>query len=110
MPGIYCCRLLERDHAPWVETVAFKAVAAFTICQLVYLLMVYGVTWIPIAGFLFPLPIIALVPVRAYILPKVPFPAHTCRCSCRVCHLRTSVAARYRFVPPCYGPLPISQS
>ena len=55
-----------------METVSFKAVAAFTICQLSYLLVVYGVTWIPIAGFLFPLPIIALIPVRAYILPKVP--------------------------------------
>ena len=58
-----------------METVPFKAVAAFTICQLVYLLIVYGITWIPIAGFLFPLPIIALIPIRALILPKVPLPA-----------------------------------
>ena len=65
-------RLLEQGHAPWVETVGFKAIAAFTIFQLVYLLIVYGITWIPIAGFLFPLPITALVPARALIMPKVP--------------------------------------
>jgi len=52
--------------------VAFKAIAAFTVFQLAYLLVVYGITWIPIAGFLFPLPIIALIPARALILPKVP--------------------------------------
>jgi hypothetical protein len=65
-------RLLEQGHAPYVETVPFRAVAAFTLCQLVYLLIVYGITWIPIAGFLFPLPIIALIPIRTYLLPKVP--------------------------------------
>lgn len=74
----FVSRLLEQGHAPWVETVAFKAVAAFTIFQLVYLLVVYGITWIPIAGFLFPLPIVALIPARALILPKVPtLPAET---------------------------------
>lgn len=54
-----------------MEMVPFGAVAAFTTFQLVYLLIVYGITWIPIAGFLFPLPIIALVPIRTYLLPKV---------------------------------------
>jgi len=57
-----------------VETVPFGAVAGFTAFQLVYLLIVYGITWIPIAGFLFPLPIIALIPIRTYILPKVGCP------------------------------------
>ncbi|KAK9917031.1 hypothetical protein WJX75_000146 [Coccomyxa subellipsoidea] len=71
-------RLLEQGHAPYVETVPFRAVAAFTLCQLVYLLIVYGITWIPIAGFLFPLPIIALIPIRTYLLPKV-FSANTLR-------------------------------
>lgn len=64
-------RVLEEGHATYVETVPFRAVAAFTLFQLVYLLFVYGVTWIPIAGFLFPLPIIALIPIRSFILPKV---------------------------------------
>ena len=64
-------RLLEQGHAPYVETLPFRAVAAFTLFQLAYLGVVYGITWIPIAGFLFPLPIIALVPIRTYLLPKV---------------------------------------
>lgn len=82
------CRLLEQGHAPWVEIVSFKAVAGFTIFQLVYLLVVYGITWIPIAGFLFPLPIIALIPARALILPKVARPA---RQSCQTPVLRLPV-------------------
>ena len=64
-------RLLEQGHAPYVETLPIRAVAAFTLFQLAYLGLVYGITWIPIAGFLFPLPIIALVPIRTYLLPKV---------------------------------------
>lgn len=70
-----------------METVSFKAVAAFTMCQLAYLLLVYGITWIPIAGFLFPLPIIALIPIRALVLPKVPQPAQTCTSCCRTYNL-----------------------
>ncbi|MED6173199.1 putative boron transporter 2, variant 2 [Stylosanthes scabra] len=42
----------------------------FTIFQTVYLLLCFGITWIPIAGVLFPLLIMLLVPVRQYILPK----------------------------------------
>ncbi len=64
-------RLLEEEHAAYVETVPFRAMAGFTLFQVAYLLFVYGITWIPIAGFLFPLPIIALIPIRSYILPKV---------------------------------------
>lgn len=57
-------------HATFVETVPFKTIAAFTIFQTVYLLVCFGITWIPIAGVLFPLMIMLLVPVRQYILPK----------------------------------------
>lgn len=32
--------------------------------------MCFGLTWIPIAGVLFPLLIMLLVPVRQYLLPK----------------------------------------
>lgn len=68
-----------------METVSFKAIAGFTIFQLVYVLVVYGITWIPIAGFLFPLPIIALIPARALILPKVPtLPVSLCCVLCRI--------------------------
>ncbi|XP_042498007.1 probable boron transporter 2 isoform X2 [Macadamia integrifolia] len=57
-------------HATFVETVPFKAIATFTIFQAVYLLLCFGLTWIPIAGVLFPLLIMLLVPVRQYVLPK----------------------------------------
>ena len=53
-----------------METVPFKAIAIFTIFQTAYLLVCFGLTWIPIAGVMFPLMIMLLVPVRQYILPK----------------------------------------
>jgi len=62
--------VLEEYHATFVETVPFKAIATFTIFQTVYLLACFGITWIPIAGVLFPLLIMLLVPVRQYVLPK----------------------------------------
>ncbi|XP_043723985.1 probable boron transporter 2 isoform X1 [Telopea speciosissima] len=63
-------KVLEEYHATFVETVPFKAIATFTIFQTVYLLLCFGITWIPIAGVLFPLLIMLLVPVRQYVLPK----------------------------------------
>lgn len=63
-------KVLVEYHATFVETVPFKMIAAFTIFQTVYLLVCFGITWIPIAGVLFPLMIMLLVPVRQYILPK----------------------------------------
>ncbi|KAK7317176.1 hypothetical protein RJT34_01181 [Clitoria ternatea] len=63
-------KLLEEYHATFVETVPFKAVAFFTLFQTGYLLLCFGITWIPIAGVLFPLLIMLLVPVRQYFLPK----------------------------------------
>ncbi|KAL6190786.1 hypothetical protein ACLB2K_037180 [Fragaria x ananassa] len=63
-------KVLEEYHATFVETVPFKTIAAFTVFQTVYLLVCFGITWIPIAGVLFPLMIMLLVPVRQYILPK----------------------------------------
>lgn len=63
-------KVLEDYHATFVETVPFKAIAIFTIFQTLYLLVCFGITWIPIAGVLFPLMIMLLVPVRQYILPK----------------------------------------
>lgn len=62
--------MLEEYHATFVETVPFKAIATFTVFQTVYLLACFGITWIPIAGVLFPLLIMLLVPVRQYVLPK----------------------------------------
>ncbi|KAL0341540.1 UNVERIFIED_CONTAM: putative boron transporter 2 [Sesamum calycinum] len=62
--------VLEEYHATFVETVPFKTIALFTLFQTVYLLLCFGLTWIPIAGVLFPLLIMLLVPVRQYLLPK----------------------------------------
>lgn len=63
-------KVLEDYHATLVETVPFKSIVAFTIFQTLYLLACFGITWVPIAGLLFPLLIMLLVPVRQYILPK----------------------------------------
>ncbi|KAJ0054334.1 hypothetical protein Pint_00810 [Pistacia integerrima] len=63
-------KVLEEYHATFVETVPFKTIAVFTIFQTIYLLTCFGLTWIPIAGLMFPVMIMLLVPVRQYILPK----------------------------------------
>lgn len=63
-------KVLEDYHASFVETVPFKAIATFTLFQTVYLLACFGITWVPIAGLLFPLLIMLLVPIRQYVLPK----------------------------------------
>ncbi|KAL4634038.1 hypothetical protein ACB092_04G168400 [Castanea dentata] len=63
-------KVLEDYHATFVETVPFKTIATFTVFQTTYLLLCFGLTWIPIAGVLFPLLIMLLVPVRQYVLPK----------------------------------------
>ncbi|KAJ3681322.1 hypothetical protein LUZ60_015811 [Juncus effusus] len=64
-------KVLEEYHATFVETVPFKTIATFTLFQTAYLLVCFGITWIPIAGVLFPLMIMLLVPVRQYIMPKL---------------------------------------
>ncbi|KAF9618074.1 hypothetical protein IFM89_000025 [Coptis chinensis] len=44
--------------------------------QLIYLLMCFGITLIPIAGILFPLPFFLLISIREHILPKLFHPKH----------------------------------
>ncbi|ESW35208.1 hypothetical protein PHAVU_001G215700 [Phaseolus vulgaris] len=63
-------KVLEDYHATFVETVPFKTIATFTIFQTIYLLVCFGLTWVPIAGVMFPMMIMLLVPVRQYFLPK----------------------------------------
>lgn len=63
-------KVLEGVHASFVESVPFGQIAAFTIFQFVYLLLCFGITWIPIAGILFPLPFFILISIRQYLLPK----------------------------------------
>ncbi|KAH9296444.1 hypothetical protein KI387_040032, partial [Taxus chinensis] len=69
-------KVLQQYHASFVETVPFKTIAIFTIFQTCYLLACFGITWIPIAGVLFPLLIMLLVPVRQYLFPKLFKGAH----------------------------------
>ncbi|KAK9266282.1 hypothetical protein L1049_001803 [Liquidambar formosana] len=69
-------KVLEGAHASFVESVPFKYTAIFTLFQFVYFLVCYGVTWIPIAGILFPLPFFLLISIRQNILPKLFHPQH----------------------------------
>ncbi|XP_054785279.1 boron transporter 4-like [Prosopis cineraria] len=64
-------KVVEGDHASLVETVPFRAILLFTLFQFVYLLVCFGVTWIPNAGMLFPLPFFLLIIIRQYMLPKL---------------------------------------
>jgi hypothetical protein len=74
--NLYYGRLLESPHASFVESVPIRYIVFFTIFQCVYFLVCFGVTWIPIAGILFPLPFFLLILVRQYILPKLFSPHH----------------------------------
>ncbi|KHG12566.1 Putative boron transporter 5 -like protein [Gossypium arboreum] len=67
-------KVLEHVHASFVESVPYRFITMFTLFQLVYLLVCFGVTWIPIAGILFPLPFFLLIIIRQYILPKLILP------------------------------------
>ncbi|KAK8674694.1 hypothetical protein V6N13_032800 [Hibiscus sabdariffa] len=67
-------KVLESVHASFVESVPYRYIAMFTLFQFAYLLICYGVTWIPIAGILFPLPFFLLIIIRQYILPKIILP------------------------------------
>ncbi|KAH9666494.1 Boron transporter 4 [Citrus sinensis] len=78
-------KVLEKAHASFVESVPYKYIVMFTLFQLVYFLVCYGVTWIPMAGILFPFPFFLLITIRQRILPKF-FPPH---------HLRELDAAGY---------------
>lgn len=71
-----------------MESVPFKYMAIFTIFQIIYFLVCFGITWIPIAGILFPLPFFVLLRIRQHILPKL-FQPH---------HLRELDAAEYEEV------------
>ncbi|KAI3786035.1 hypothetical protein L1987_45162 [Smallanthus sonchifolius] len=78
-------KVLEKVHASFIESVPFRAIVRFTIFQAVYFLLCYGMTWIPVAGILFPVPFFILISIRQHILPKL-FQAH---------HLKELDAAEY---------------
>ncbi|KAI7985573.1 Boron transporter 4 [Camellia lanceoleosa] len=69
-------KVLEGVHASFVESVPFRHIMMFTLFQFVYFLVCFGVTWIPIAGILFPVPFFILISIRQYILPKFFHPNH----------------------------------
>ncbi|XP_031378469.1 boron transporter 4-like [Punica granatum] len=69
-------KVFERAHASFIESVPFKYIAAFTLLQFVYLLLCFGITWIPIAGILFPLPFFILIAIRQHGLPRLFSPYH----------------------------------
>jgi hypothetical protein len=70
-PGVVTFRrVLESPHASFVESVPSRTISVFTIFQIVYLLICFGTTWIPIAGILFPLPFFLMILIRQYLLPK----------------------------------------
>ncbi|XP_055818420.1 boron transporter 1-like [Solanum dulcamara] len=83
-------KVIEECHAVFIETVPYKTVAFFTIFQSFYLLICFGITWVPIAGVLFPLMIMLLVPVRQYLLPRF----------FKGAHLQELDAAEYEEAPP----------
>ncbi|KAI3687061.1 hypothetical protein L1987_80752 [Smallanthus sonchifolius] len=64
-------KVLESLHASYVESVPFKYITMFTVFQVVYFLICYGITWIPTGGILFPLPFFFLIPIREHFLPKL---------------------------------------
>nr|XP_043606822.1 probable boron transporter 6 [Erigeron canadensis] len=69
-------KVLESLHASYVESVPFKYITMFTMFQLVYFLICYGITWIPTGGILFPLPFFLLIPIREHLLPRMFPPEH----------------------------------
>ncbi|KAH7414998.1 hypothetical protein KP509_14G022700 [Ceratopteris richardii] len=63
-------KILEESGQSKLLDIPFQTVVFFTIFQTVYLLLCFGVTWIPVAGVLFPIFIMLLVPIRSHILPN----------------------------------------
>ncbi|AQL09797.1 Boron transporter 4 [Zea mays] len=57
-------KVLEGAHASFMESVPFNTICTFTLFQLIYLLIVFGMTWIPVAGILFPLLFFFLIIIR----------------------------------------------
>ncbi|KAF5935052.1 hypothetical protein HYC85_026181 [Camellia sinensis] len=64
-------KILEGVHASFVELVPFSYIAMFTLFQFAYLLLCFGITWIPIAWILFPTSFFLLIIIRQHLLPKL---------------------------------------
>ncbi|XP_051129658.1 probable boron transporter 7 [Andrographis paniculata] len=64
-------KIIEELHASYIESVPFKYIFMLTVFQIMYLMVCFGITWIPIAGILFPFPFFLLIFIRERLLPKV---------------------------------------
>ena len=58
-------------HDSYLDKVPMNVIFKFTACQFAGLLICYGITWAGIAGISFPLFIMALVPVREFLMPRI---------------------------------------
>ncbi|EKX37691.1 hypothetical protein GUITHDRAFT_41323, partial [Guillardia theta CCMP2712] len=63
-------RLRSGHHPSFLDKVPMKTIQKFTLMQLVFLLICYGITWAGIAGISFPLFIMIIVPARQKLFPK----------------------------------------
>jgi hypothetical protein len=64
--------VFERPHAACLQTVPFKTIAGFTAIQITLVMGIWAlVTFGGLAGIAFPIPIMLLVPVRQYLLPRI---------------------------------------
>ncbi|KAJ0707476.1 putative bicarbonate transporter [Helianthus annuus] len=78
-------KVLEKVHASFIESVPFKSMVIFTVFEVVYFLVCYGMTWILVAGIIFHVSFFLLISIRQHTLPKI-FQLH---------HLRELDAAEY---------------
>ena len=70
-------RWLKDSHALYLETVPFVTIVLFTAIQVTCLLVIWAITvWSGLFGISFPLWIMALVPLRLFVLPKAICKAH----------------------------------
>jgi len=83
-----------------LSTVPLPPLRSFTLLQLAALAALYGWTWVPLGGIFFPVLLLGLVPVRAFILPRFFSPAS----------LTDLDAAEYEEAPPTRPPLPVVPS
>ncbi|KAK6912645.1 Bicarbonate transporter-like, transmembrane domain [Dillenia turbinata] len=92
-------KVLEGDHASFVESVPFKYIIGFTAFQFAYLMICFGITWVPVFGVLFPIPFFLLISIRKSILPKM-FPPE---------HLQELDASEYEEIAGRHHSLPIKE-
>ena len=71
---------LKGSHCLYLESVPFPSIILFTVIQVLCLLLIWAITvWTGLFGISFPLWIMALVPLRALVLPKAIKPGNSLR-------------------------------